>query len=130
MASMHAERKFHSGKSVEEKKRHRGERLSDINIMEDLRAEVAAAKAESAELRKAVAKANMREAESASERRELLNIVSQMEMDSALDQQKLEEALDELSKSDFVFEQVTFYIPLIQPLLIISTFILTWFLRR
>ena len=124
-ASMHAEQKFHSGKYVEEKKRHRGERLSDINITEDLPAEVAAAKAESAELRKAIAKANMREAESEVERRELLKTVSQMEMDSALDQQKLEEALDELSKPDFVFEQVTFYIPFIQLLLSISTFILT-----
>ena len=129
-ASMHAERKFHSGKYIEEKQRHREKRLSDINLMENLRAEVAAAKAESAELRKAIAKANMREAEAALERRELLKTVSQMEMDHALDQQKLEEALDELSQPDFVFEQVTLYIPFIQPFLSTSTFIWTWFSRR
>ena len=100
------ERRDFTASMVEEKKRHREERLSDINIMEGLRAEVSAAKAESAELRKAIAKANMREAESAVQRLEFLKTVHQMEMDSALDQQKLEEALDELSKPDFVFEQV------------------------
>ena len=40
------ERRDFTASMVEEKKRHREERLSDINIMEGLRAEVSAAKAE------------------------------------------------------------------------------------
>ena len=82
---------------------HRDSHLVDIDLLEDLRDEVSAAKAESKELWEALARAKERETVLSNEQDEALKCVTQIEMDASLTQQKLDKALLELSQPVFVF---------------------------
>ena len=82
---------------------HRDSHLVDIDLLEDLRDEVSAAKAKSKELREALARAKERETVLSNEQDKALKCVTQIEMDASLTQQKLDKALLELSQPVFVF---------------------------